>query len=319
MSQDYDRIIRDNFQELLPAIIRKVIRLDLQEMEILPTDLPVTLERRPDFVVQAREKQGDEPFLLHIEFQSQDDDLMHLRMLEYRAFLRRKFNLPVVQYVLYMGSQPSGMLTRIQKPMLDFSYRLVQLIDHSYEGFVRSSQPEEVILGILGDFQATPAQDVIEAILVRLKELSQQGVRIVKHLPQLEVLAKLRNLQKQTANTITYMPITYNLEEDIRFIQGEELGLKKGEELGLKKGEELGLKKGEELGLKKGEELGLKKGEELGLKKGEEQTEEEMIAITAQLVSEDFRSGKITLGDIAQRLKVPMARVEKMHRVLYPS
>jgi hypothetical protein len=99
------------------------------------------------------------------------------------------------------------------------------------------------------------------------------------------------------------MPITYNLEEDIRFIQGEELGLKKGEELGLKKGEE----------------LGLKKGEKLGLKKGEVQTEEEMIAITAQLVSEDFRSGKITLGDIAQRLKVPMARVEKMHRVLYPS
>lgn len=226
MSQEYDKIIRENFKELLPAIIRKVIQLDAKDIQVLPTDMPVTLERRPDFVVRAKLEDEIDPALLHIEFQSSDDPLMHLRMLEYRGFLSRKYQTPVRQYVLYMGTERSGMVTGINQYQLNFSFSLIHLTDYGYEGFVRSSTPEEVILAILADFGLSPANDVIQAILRRLGELYHLGLRIEKQLPQLEVLAKLRNLQSLTAQTISNMPITYNLQEDIRYQQGEMATLK---------------------------------------------------------------------------------------------
>jgi len=40
------------------------------------------------------------------------------------------------------------------------------------------------------------------------------------------------------------MPFTYNLQEDIRFQQGVEFGVKRGEKRGIKLGEERGEKRG---------------------------------------------------------------------------
>ena len=48
------------------------------------------------------------------------------------------------------------------------------------------------------------------------------------------------------------MPFTYNLQEDIRFQQGVEFGVKRGEKRGIKLGKEQGIKLGEERGEKRG-------------------------------------------------------------------
>jgi hypothetical protein len=44
----------------------------------------------------------------------------------------------------------------------------------------------------------------------------------------LEILSKLRKLQKQTIQTITQMGWEYELETDIRYLQGIEKGEEKG-------------------------------------------------------------------------------------------
>jgi len=68
----------------------------------------------------------------------------------------------------------------------------------------------------------------------------------------------MTNLQKQVIKIQGTMPFTYNLEEDIRFQQGVEIGIKRG----LKLAKERRIKLGEERGIKLGKEQGIKLGEE---------------------------------------------------------
>lgn len=289
MSQEYDKIFKENFEQLLPAIIRKVLMLNLREMVTVQTDIHVTLERKPDFVIQAVSAETEETFLLHIEFQSNDDTEMHLRMLEYRGFLRRKFQMPVKQFVLYLGQEPSHMITSVEEEGLSFRYQLVQLIEYDHRRFLASSQPEEVILSILADFQGSTSQSIIQAILLRLKELAVEGIRIDKHIPQLEILSKLRKLQLDVANTILTMPITYNLEEDIRFQQGKE----KGQEIGQQIGEQIG------------QQIGEQKGEKRGRRKGIQHT----LRAIQLLSSNKFKSGKMTPEEVAKQSQLDLPTV----------
>jgi hypothetical protein len=46
------------------------------------------------------ETDGGEKFILHLEFQSVDEEGMVYRMQEYYGLLRRKYGLPVKQFVI---------------------------------------------------------------------------------------------------------------------------------------------------------------------------------------------------------------------------
>ena len=70
----------------------------------------------------------------------------------------------------------------------------------------------------------------------KLQELLKGEHRFGKYLKQLEVLAKLRNLQEETLKQTADMPIVYDLETDIRFMQGEARGESKGEARGEARG-----------------------------------------------------------------------------------
>jgi predicted transposase YdaD len=128
-----------------------------------------------------------------------------------------------------------------------------------YEKILDSDIPEEIILAILCDFKEENANEVLVKIIGRLRELSRDEITLKKYIRQILVLSRLRDLTTLTTKQLKNMAIIYDVEKDVLYKKGEELGLKKGEELGLKKGEELGLKKGEELGLKKTKIQGVQK------------------------------------------------------------
>ena len=48
----------------------------------------------------------------------------------------------------------------------------------------------------------------------------------------MEMLSKLRNLQPLTIKITEAMPIVYDIETDIRFLQGKEKGETSGKEIG---------------------------------------------------------------------------------------
>ena len=228
MANDYDNIIKENILNLLPALINKVLLLEVDEFMLVPFDVQTTLERKPDFLLKVTSALKAKEYMLQVEFQSSNDSVMADRMLEYLAFLRRKHNLPIQQYVIYFGEAPLQMKTIIQEENLYFEYKIISLDTFSYQTFLSSNRPEEIILSILCNFMDKDPSKVVNEILIKLKKLSHEGIRIEKYVQQLEVLSKLRNLQETTSNQANNMALTYDLSTDIRFKQGKEQGIEQG-------------------------------------------------------------------------------------------
>jgi len=117
------------------------------------------------------------------------------------------------------------MITELHHPDLWFRYNVISLVNVDHELFIHSDQPEEVLIAILCDFKNKSAETIIETILKRLKQLENDELELSRYTRQLEVLSKLRKLQEITIKKIEAMPIIYDLETDIRFLQGIEKGI----------------------------------------------------------------------------------------------
>ena len=73
-NQDYDKIIRESVERVIPTIIEKLCGLHPSKLLDLPTSFQRTRERRPDFLKKALEPQG--AYIIQIEFQSTNDHEM---------------------------------------------------------------------------------------------------------------------------------------------------------------------------------------------------------------------------------------------------
>lgn len=87
------KIVRENLTIFLSALIQKVIGIRVLSSEDLTDSLQYTIERKPDVLKRVWDDQHD-VFVLHLEFQSADDDRMLKRMLLYRALLYENTNYP---------------------------------------------------------------------------------------------------------------------------------------------------------------------------------------------------------------------------------
>ena len=259
MAQHYDDIIRENMAELLFGLAKHMLGKDIQSNTPLNVSLRETLAREPDFL-QVVEVEGKK-LILHIEFQSTDDKQMYYRQMIYHVLIRKQegIELDLEQHVLYLGTKsPDKMRNPKIKDLPPPTYQVHYFGSFPYRDFLFSSTPEMVVFTILCDFQGEDPEKVITLIIKRLTDLCIEELAFGKYIKQLEILAKKRNLQEQVIKIQGTMPFTYNLQEDIRFQQGVEIGVKRGE----KRGEERGIKLGEERGIKLGKEQGIKLGEE---------------------------------------------------------
>lgn len=222
MAQDYDKIFKENIEEIILPLAEKILHIHPETLEEIPDDLQRTIERKPDFLKKVTHSDPDKDYILHIEFQKEDETEMVFRMLEYCAILLRQYKLPVRQYVFFIGAGQSKMRRTLQHEHLQYTFELKNIHDSTYQIFLQSDKPEEVILAILADFGVDKPEKVIVAVLQRLRDLPVETLRKQKCVKQLEILSSLRNLQQETINQIEKMPLTYDLEKDIRFQQGKE-------------------------------------------------------------------------------------------------
>jgi predicted transposase YdaD len=287
-SQSFDKIIRENLEEVFLPLAGKLFGINIKATRKLPEKLLTTIEREPDFA-KIVETVAGAVFILHLEFQTQDEVGMAFRMAEYKAILQRKFNLEVRQFVIFLGEGKSTMNTNLPETFVIKGFSLVDMGALSYRSLVRSKIPEEIILAILANFGEEKAEVVIRQIARRLQRFSQDSLSLQKYLRQLTILSRLRKLDDISTKIADNMPITYDIEKDYLFLKG----IEKGIEQGLEKGIEQGLEKGIEQGLEKGIEQGLEKGIEQGLEKGIKQTKKATIL-------EMLRSGELTIAQIAR-------------------
>jgi predicted transposase YdaD len=272
LANDYDKILKENIAALFLPLSEKYLGIKITRTEELKDKLQTTIEKEPDFL-RLVETDTAERFILHLEFQSADEEYMIYRMQEYYGILRKKYRLPVKQFVIYLGEKAATMQTRLAPEEVFTGFNLQSLRDYSYQSLLSSDVPEEIILAILADFEGKQVEEVLKNILQKLQVVSKQEITLRKYIRQLAILARLRNLVQETQKQVKDMGLTYNITEDPLYQEG----------------------------LVKGEEKGIEKGIEKGQKAREK-----------SLIVEMLRDGTLTVEKIASLAKVPVAYVKQV-------
>lgn len=243
MPNDYDKVLKENLEELMPHLLHKVMGLDLPKLEDMKDKIQVTVEREMDGLKKVvHEQQPWLDFGLHWEIQSTHED-MRARLLVYYALFFQKYGLPLKQIVVYIGNDPPRKIleNKLVLEGLRLEFVVVDLKNIPKEVFLYSDTPEELVLAILCDFGSDQPQQVIRQILQHLSKIIGRVPRLKKYQKQLQVLSRLRKLEVPTKNEIATMPIHYDIETDGLYLEGLEKGIKKGIKKGVEKGVEQGI------------------------------------------------------------------------------
>ncbi len=227
----YDKILHENLEAALPGLIRNLLNIHAVAMEELPDDIQHTKERKPDVLKKMIDKKG-ETFVLHIEFQVKDEPQMVFRMAEYHIMLLRKYELPVRQYVIYIGADKPTMTDHIHSEPMNFKYSLIALSSIDYHLLLRSDHPEEKMLAILADLGDGDPKRTIENIVTQVVASSKGNFSKLRHVQQLRILAQLRNLASDNLEIMDSVANYMSEEKDIFYRRGELKGIAKGVEKG---------------------------------------------------------------------------------------
>lgn len=235
MANHYDRIFKENLEDLIPFLARRILGIEAHRWEEIPDELQLTLERKPDFLKRVHPLDGSDPYLLHIEFQTLVDAEMPYRMLEYFALLLRKYKTNIRQVVIQVGIPDTQSVT-LSGESFSYRYGSANLRDYDYELFLQSDIPEEVILAILANFRGVDPRRVIIRILERLQHVWTHQRFQQKYANQLYILSRIRSLEEETFKILEDMPFHYNIEQDYLYKRGMQQGVQQGIEKGIEKG-----------------------------------------------------------------------------------
>jgi hypothetical protein len=225
-SKQYDKIIKENIQDVVWQLVRKTIQDDLVSFEVLYPELQYTIEREADFIMKVKDKNG-QLSILHIEFQTQNDAKMPERMLCYVGLIYKAYQLPIKQVVFYFGNQVLSMPSHLSMIDFEYAYEIVDLKKIPYQRFLQSDNPEEVLIALLGDFGNNKSDLVVEQILLKLVELTN-GLHLQKLMRQLDLLAVLRDLQVLVIQKEKDMAITFDIRKDYYYQEGLQQGMQQG-------------------------------------------------------------------------------------------
>ncbi len=237
MANYIDRIIKENINGLFSFFSSRQ-GIDIKESEDIKDKLQITLERESDFLKRIQHEDPDKNFILHFEFQVADEILIMIRrFLLYRGILFHKTGLRVKQFVIYLGNNPSKMVSVLEQEDLSFRFTIINLCDIPFEEFLDSDKPETIIMAILANFKRESPDKVIEKVLAKLAESVESRLLLSKYVIQLQVLSNLRNLQSEVNQNIQNMAITadIDLSKDPFFKDAIEKGLEKGLKKGLER------------------------------------------------------------------------------------
>jgi hypothetical protein len=227
----YDKILKENVGEFFLSLSKKYLGLDIVKSEELKDKLQTTLEKEADFLRIIQTVSG-EKFILHLEFQTANEKDMIYRMQEYFAILQKKFQLPVKQFVIYLGQGQVTMRTSLPKEEIFTGFELKNLSQLDYQTVLYSDIPEEIILAILCDFKEEEVQVVLHKIITRLQALSKDDITLQKYIRQILLLSRLRNLTTLTTKQLKDMAIVYDIEKDPLYKEGVLKGELRGEQKG---------------------------------------------------------------------------------------
>ena len=231
----YDRIFRENAEQLFIPLIKKLLNLNIKSYKALPIKFPKTSENEVDFLYEIEEPDNSK-WILHIEFQSKNDPQMLERMQEYHSKIYKKFKLPVKPLVINLGQQKFTARTQLKPEEIFTGYQLINVYELSADELLQDQIPEVVVLALLANYKAEQIESVLRLIVQQLKRIVTTEKDLTRYINQLLILSRLRNFETETEIILDNMPVTYDIEKDGLFLKGVKRGEKQGIEKGIEKG-----------------------------------------------------------------------------------
>ncbi len=149
-------------------------------------------------------------------------------MLFYKVLGIEITDLPVKQYVLYLGQDNPNINTTFKDEDMDYRYHVIQVKEIAYQEFLNSSNTDIALFAILADFGQDTPEYVIEKIGARMLRDADGELEFQKWQRQLEIISNIRNLQEKTIKILERMPIVLDIKKDLRYQQGAKEGLEQG-------------------------------------------------------------------------------------------
>jgi hypothetical protein len=120
-------------------------------------------------------------------------------MLRYLTELHKKYKLPVIQFVLYVGREKLRMKNKIEfanhQTKINYEYKIVDTSKLDCEYFLNSNSEDLVVLAVLCDFKDKDKREVIHKITKKLEELCEGDYKKFRdQFLKVEVLSNLRDL-----------------------------------------------------------------------------------------------------------------------------
>jgi len=203
MAQDFDRMMRENFEGIVMKS-ENLASLPFQfNYNVIASfytpNLTKTLEKKVDFAKIVEDKTGNQS-VLHMEFQTENDRRMVVRMQFYMAMIQDWVELPVHQYVIYLGEQPAKMATHMQEHIpgnaFNDEYDLIEVRKYDADVLLASDIPEIIVLAILAARGNTDPFSFVLKVLKRLKSVCHSKEETDKFVLQLVTMSSLRNLDE---------------------------------------------------------------------------------------------------------------------------
>jgi len=220
-----DTISKEILKHIARDVSKHILHIDIKDdMELIDKEFTRIETRNSDLIF----KNGDE--IVHIEIQNNNHSEIHFSMLRYLSDILFEYKkLEVKQYLLYIGESRCSMQNNIKKNKLDYSYAIIDMRDIPCEALLNSDDPSAIVLSILCDFEDRDKQIVVNTILKRLRELSDDR-EYENYLRMVNVLSTNRNLEDEVEKG------TEMLSVDIEKTPFYQIGEKRGKEIGLSKG-----------------------------------------------------------------------------------
>ena len=224
----YDKIFKENAESIFIPLIEKRLGIKIVSYKSFKEKLQTTLEREMDFFYEILTDKG-EKFILHLEFQTENDPDMIYREAEYHGIALRKNKTEIKHIVVYLGDNTPTMQTQLEEKYIFKGFDLIVIHNFDTNELLSSQVPEEIILAILSNYPREQAESILRLIIRKLKTVCKNPTRLSKFLKQLIVLARLRKIEDLTIKISEEMPITYDIETDYLYQRGMETGEVRGE------------------------------------------------------------------------------------------
>ena len=222
-----DITTKETIKTITYDIATYILGLRISDIKFIDKELQRVEKREADIVALC--KINSIKSILHIEIQNSNDKNMAKRMLRYYTDIKFIYdNIPIYQYLIYIGKPKLKMDNFIKDININFKYNIINMKDIDCKKFLEQDTPDALVLSILCDFKNKDKLDIITYIIKRLKELTlNDEYKLSKYILILETLSQNRDLEKDVKD-IDKMLRDINFEKLPLIRRSYELGVDEG-------------------------------------------------------------------------------------------